>query len=74
MQLGWTPTVVILAAAVAIFLYSRAVHARPPDPTRPRLLDHGFVQLLAMIVVVLMLVHVVTLLAGRPITGGGLPR
>jgi hypothetical protein len=74
MELGWVPTVGVLALAGAIFVYARAVHAREPNPLKPRMLDYGLVQLISMIVVILMLVHVVTLLAGKPVTGGALLR
>ena len=46
-----------------------AHHYEPPDPLKPRLANHGIVQLFAMIVVILMLVHLVTLIAGEPLTG-----
>lgn len=68
-ELGWWPTGSILLAAAAVFVWSRQVSIRPPDPLRPRLLNHGAVQLFAMIVVILMLVHMVTLIAGEPLTG-----
>ncbi len=68
-ELGWWPTGLIFAAAFAIFLWSRQVSMRPFDPNRPRLANHGMVQLLAMIVMILMLVHMVTLIAGAPLTG-----
>lgn len=68
-DLSWWATGLILAAAFAVFLWSRQVSMRAPDPMRPRLLNHGGVQLLAMIVMILMLVHVVTLIAGEPVTG-----
>lgn len=68
-ELGWWPTLIVLSVAAAILLWSRQVSLRPPDPARPRLLNHGVVQLFALILAILMLVHVVTLVAGRPITG-----
>jgi uncharacterized membrane-anchored protein len=68
-ELGWIPTLIILGVSAGVFLLARRIHAREADPLRPRMLDYGLVQLLAMIVVILMLVHVVTLLAGRPVTG-----
>jgi len=67
--LGWWETAAILLAAAGVFLWSRQVSIRPPDPLRPRLANHGIVQLLAMIVVILMMVHLVTLIAGAPLTG-----
>ncbi len=68
-ELGWWATGAILLVAAGVFLWSRQVSIRPPDPLRPRLANHGIVQLFAMIVVILMLVHVVTLVAGEPLTG-----
>lgn len=68
-ELGWLPTLIVLGVAAAIFVWSRQVSLRPPDPHRPRLLNHGLVQLFALILAVLMLVHVATLVAGHPVTG-----
>jgi len=68
-ELGWWATGGILLAAAAVFVWSRQVSIRPPDPLKPRLANHGIVQLFAMIVVILMLVHLVTLIAGEPLTG-----
>jgi hypothetical protein len=68
-ELGWWPTLIVLGVAAAIFVWSRQVSLRPPDPHRPRLLNHGIVQLFSLIVAILMLVHVVTLVAGHPVTG-----
>ena len=68
-ELGWWATGGILLAASAVFVWSRQVSIRPPDPLKPRLANHGIVQLFAMIVVILMLVHLVTLIAGEPLTG-----
>ncbi len=68
-ELDWWPTLIVLGVAAAAFLWSRQVSIRPPDPHRPRLLNHGVVQLFALIVAILMLVHVATLVAGHPVTG-----
>ena len=68
-ELGWWATGGVLFVAAAVFVWSRQVSIRPPDPLRPRLANHGLVQLFAMIVVILMLVHLVTLIAGEPLTG-----
>ncbi len=67
--LGWWETGAVLLMAAGVFLWSRQVSIRPPDPLRPRLANHGVVQLFAMLVVILMLVHLVTLIAGGPVTG-----
>lgn len=68
-ELGLWPTLAVLGVAAGIFLWSRQVSMRPPDPHRPRLLNHGAVQLFALIAVILMLVHITTLVAGHPVTG-----
>lgn len=69
LELGWWATGIILAVSVGVLVWSRQVSLRPFDPDRPRLLNHGAVQLFALIAVILMLVHLVTLFAGAPITG-----
>lgn len=68
-ELGWWPTGIGLGLGLAVFLWSRQVSLREMDPNRPRLLNHGTVQLFAMIFIILMLVHMVTLVAGEPLTG-----
>lgn len=68
-ELGWWPTGIVFALAAGIFVWSRQVSLRPFDPLKPRLLNHGAVQLFAMIVAILMLVHMVTLIAAEPLTG-----
>ncbi len=68
-ELGWWATGIGLALALGVFVWSRQTSLKPFDPDRPRLLNHGAVQLFAMIAIILMLVHLVTLIAGEPITG-----
>lgn len=68
-ELGWWTTGALLAAGLAVLVWSRWVSLKPFDPNRPRLLNHNLVQIFVMIWIILMLVHMVTLYAGRPITG-----
>jgi hypothetical protein len=68
-DLGWWATGALLALGLAVLLWSRWESLKPFNPTRPRLLNHTFVQLLAIVFILLMAAHMATLIAGRPITG-----
>ena len=66
--MGWTPTLIALASALALALLFGWLGARPPRPHRgPRLIPYRFLMLLAGVGVVLLLVHVKELAGlGRP--------
>lgn len=68
-DLGWWATGLLLAAGLLVLLWSRRVSQKPFDPNRPRLLNHTTVQWLAIFWILLIAAHLVTLIAGRPITG-----
>ena len=58
---------VTLALAVAAFAGHR--QRRPTEPGEPRLIPYVGLQIAAVVVVLLMLAHLVTLLSGQPFTG-----
>lgn len=68
-SLALTPTLVILVLAGSLFVWSNLRMRRAPDPLRPRLLPHTLIMTLALVVVILMLAHLVSLVTGRPLTG-----
>jgi len=67
--LALTPTLLILACAAGVFVWSNRQLRREPDPARPRMLPHVMIMAVAMLVVVMMLAHLVSLATGRPLTG-----
>jgi hypothetical protein len=67
---GWTETLIILAAALAAFAWANRVARRPVDLARPRLVPLVPVMAVALVAAILMLAHLITLATGQPFTGG----
>ena len=63
------PTLVLLAVGVIAFGLANYRSRQPRTPGNPPLIPFGAIQVLALVVVVLMLAHLVTLLTGQPLTG-----
>ena len=60
--MGWTPTIITAAAALAIGVAAGWRGARAPDPRRgPRLIPWRMIMLLAAAVLLYMVVHMVNL-------------
>jgi uncharacterized membrane protein YidH (DUF202 family) len=68
-----TPTLAILLAALAIAAFANWRERRPRDLGRPPLVPYTAIQMIAVLVIVLMLAHVVSLLTGQTLKGRGLP-
>ena len=66
-------TLVILFAALAVVAFANWRERRPRDVGRPPLVPYTAVQVIAVVVVILMLAHLVSLLTGQPLKGLGLP-
>lgn len=64
-----TPTLIVLALCAALFGVANYISRRPAELGRPRLVPWHGVQFLALIGMVLMLAHLVTLLTGQPLVG-----
>ena len=64
-----TVTLSVLAVAAAIFGYANYKSRRPPEPGGAPLIPYGGIQFVALVAMILMLAHLVTLLTGRPFTG-----
>lgn len=69
MTLTLWPTLAIFGLCLGLFLLSRHIALRPVELGRPRLLPWTAIQIAAGFVGLLMLVHLLTLAAGHPITG-----
>jgi len=68
-ELILTLTAFLLAACVAAFAIIRA--NRPVEPMQVRLIDYNYIALPALIALVAIGAHLVTLIVGHPVTGGG---
>ena len=71
--MGLTPTLAILLAALAIAALANWRERRPRDLGRPPLVPYTSIQMIAVLVIILMLAHVVSLLTGQTLKGRGLP-
>ena len=66
-------TVAILLGALAIVALANWRERRPRELGRPPLVPSTAIQAIAIVVVIVMLAHLVSLLTGQPIKGRGLP-
>jgi hypothetical protein len=66
-------TLAVLFAALAVAALANWRERRPRDVGRPPLVPYTAIQVIAVLVVVLMLAHLVSLLTGQPLRGRGLP-
>jgi uncharacterized membrane protein YidH (DUF202 family) len=71
MSLGLT--LVVLLAALALAAYANWRERHPRELGRPPLLPYTAIQLIAVVAIIVMLAHVVSLLTGEPLKGRGLP-
>lgn len=66
---GLEVTLAILGAALAVFIVATIRARRPYEPGKVRMIPLGAIQFAALVVVVLMLGHLVSLLTGTPLQG-----
>jgi hypothetical protein len=66
-------TVAILLGALAIAALANWRERRPRELGRPPLVPSTAIQAIAIVVVILMLAHLVSLLTGQPLKGRGSP-
>jgi uncharacterized membrane protein YidH (DUF202 family) len=71
MSLGLT--LVLLLAALAIAAYANWRERRPRDLGRPPLVPYTAIQVIAVVAIIIMLAHLVSLLTGQPLKSRGLP-
>jgi hypothetical protein len=63
----------VLFAALAIAALANWRERRPRELGRPPLVPYTAIQVVAVLVIILMLAHLVSLLTGQPLKGRGLP-
>jgi hypothetical protein len=63
----------VLFAALAIGALANWCERRPRELGRPPLVPYTAIQVVAVLVIILMLAHLVSLLTGQPLKGRGLP-
>lgn len=69
MNLGFDATLAITAFTVCIFGFANWRARQPAEPLKVRLVNYHVVQMAAIVVLLLMAAHLVTLWAGHPVTG-----
>ncbi len=67
--MGLTPTLIVLGIAAVVAVVANIMTRRPHVPGAPRRVPYLGIQFLAILGVVLMLGHLVTLLTGKPFAG-----
>jgi hypothetical protein len=71
MELGFSTTLAITTFAICIFGFASWRARQPAQPLKVRLVNYHVVQMAAIVVLLVMAAHLVTLFAGRPVTGQG---
>ena len=66
--MGLTATLIVLGAAVAVAVAANWRERRPGPVGNPPLVSYTAIQIVAMVVVVLMVAHLVSLLTGHQLT------
>ena len=64
-----TSTLIVLLLALAVAGFANWRERRPRPLGHPPLVPYTAIQMVALVVVILMLAHLVSLLSGQPLTG-----
>jgi hypothetical protein len=67
--MGLSTTLILLAGAVVAFVVALYQHRRPRGLGHVSLLPYGGIQFAALVLVVLMVAHLISLLSGAPLIG-----
>jgi len=75
MTLSLTATLVIAAIVFVIFAFANWRSRQPAQPLKVRMINYHVIQMACIVVILLMAAHLITIFAGRPVTGqtGGRP-
>ena len=71
MELGLAATLAITGLGLGLFGFANWRARQPAQPLKVRMVNYHLIQMAAIVVVLLMAAHLVTLFAGRPVTGQG---
>ena len=69
MDLSLTATLAIVVVTFAVFGFANWRARQPAQPLKVRMIDYNVVQMVCIVVILVMAAHLVTLFAGRPVTG-----
>jgi hypothetical protein len=72
MDLGLYPTLGILALLIGLIAFSSWRGRRPSEPLKVRMINYHIVTLVCIVAVMVMLAHLITIIAGHPVTGRSL--
>ncbi len=76
MDLNLTTTLAVVVLTFGVFGFANWRARQPAQPLKVRMINYHVVQMVCIVVILLMAAHLVTLFAGRPVTGqqpGGRP-
>lgn len=65
----WLWTLAAVAGTLTLLVWARQRASAPVDPLRPRLFNHNYTMLFALIALILAGLHLLTLVSGAPVTG-----
>lgn len=71
--MSMTTTLIVLGVAVVLGGFANWRSRKPYVPGKPPLLPYAMVQYLAILVVILMLGHMISLITGEPFKGRRMP-
>jgi hypothetical protein len=69
MELNLPVTITILVLTMGMFAFANWRGRQPAQPLKVRMINYHVVQIVCVVVVLLMAAHLVTLLAGQPLSG-----
>jgi hypothetical protein len=70
MDLSLTATLVVAVLSLGMFGFANWRARQPAQPLKVRMVNYHVVQMACIVILLLMIAHLVTLLAGAPLTGG----
>jgi hypothetical protein len=69
MDLSLTATLAIGVMCFAVFGFANWRARQPAEPLKVRMINYHVVQMVCIVVILLMAAHLVTIFAGKPVTG-----
>ena len=71
MEMNLPVTLAIVAVTCLLFVFAAWRAKQPAEPLKVRMVNYHIVQIACIVVILVMGAHLVTLLFGAPLTGGG---